>query len=217
MRTVLVRKESLKNKMKYHEVFQHIKTGDLLAAHGKWMASQLIQWYTGHPISHVGVACWINFNGGPRTLCMFEAMEGYDVRIVPVEKVLRTKYWTGGSKMYHKRLKNPYVGKELMSFCQEHWNDAYANHYQFILGISPKLQYIRSILGRSLDTDHTKMHCSELIAAGLREQNYEWNKELALVTPGEVFDADCWTEHATELCYSSTKQVRDSTVPLEGR
>lgn len=217
MRTVLVRKESLRSRMQYHEIYRYIKTGDLLAAHGKWLASQLIQWYTGHPISHVGVACWISFNGGDPTLCMFEAMEGYDVRIVPVEKVLRTKYWPSGGKLYHKRLKNPYDGKELMSFCQEHWNDAYANHYQFIVGISPKLRKIRSLLGKSLDTDHTKMHCSELIASGLRDQNYDWKKELALVTPGEIFDADCFTEHATELLYSSPKQVRDNSKPLERR
>lgn len=202
---------------KYHMIEQTIKTGDGLFGSGAWPMSRLIQWYTGHEISHVGIACWVAFNGNPPILCMFEAMEGRDVRIIPLEKVLRTTYWPSGGKLYHKKLLEPYNGKELMEYCTEHWLDAYAGTYQFILGISPRLRKIRSMLGKSLDTDENRMHCSELIADGLQEQEHEFNKDTALITPGELFDCSCFSPNAIELERSSRKQIQAVREAIQGR
>lgn len=192
--------------MKYHRARDFIKTGDLLAFHGTWLMSKSIQWFTHSDISHVGVACWISFNGNTPILCVFESMEGANVRIQPLFKSLETLYWPKGGKCYWKSLKPNYDGKDLMGFCVEHWIEAYASPYQFLLIASPRLRWLRQFRGGVIDLKG--YHCSELIATGLKEQDYELPKEpAALVTPGDLYNFDCWSTTGVELEYSSRRQV----------
>lgn len=192
--------------MKYHRARKYIKTGDLIAFHGTWMMSRGIQIFTHHDISHVGLACWISFNGGTPLLCVFESMEGANVRIQPLFKTLESLYWPKGGKAYWKSLKPDYDGKDLMDFCVEHWIDAYASTYQFLLIASPRLQWLRKLRGGVIDMPG--YHCSELIATALREQDYVLPKDPpALITPGDLYDLDCWSPVGIELEFSSRKQV----------
>ena len=195
--------------MKYKSALPLIRTGDLLACKGTWLVSRGIRMVTGSEISHVGVACWLHFNGVKR-LCMFEAMEGRDVRIVPVYKTLRHDYWDKGGKMYWKALDPVYQGDEIMSFCLEHWNEAYANYYQFLIILSPILRKLRALLGKSMDTDLNRYHCSELIATALREQGYDLSKNPALVTPGDLYTFDCYNPTGVLLEYSGRTELPDT-------
>lgn len=193
--------------MKYHRARKLIKTGDLLAFQGTWVMSKGIQWFTHSNISHVGIACWINFNGNAPILCIFESMEGANVRIQPLYKTLETLYWPKGGKAFWKSLQPGYDGKDLMDFCLEHWIDSYASVYQFLLIASPRLRWLRKFRGGVIDTG-TGYHCSELIATGLKEQGYDLPKDPpALITPGDLYNLDCFNPVGIELEYSSRKQV----------
>lgn len=191
--------------MKYHRAKKLIKTGDLLAFHGTWFMSRGIQWFTHSDISHVGIACWVSFNGGQPLLCVFESMEGSNVRIQPLYKSLETLYWPKDGKCYWKSLHPKFDGKDLMDFCVEHWIDSYASVYQFLLIASPRLRWLRKFRGGVIDLPG--YHCSELIATGLREQGYALPKEPPLITPGDMFNLDCWNRIGIELEYSSRRQV----------
>lgn len=198
--------------MKYHEAKNKIKTGDLLAFHGTWLMSRGIQWFTHSHISHVGIACWLTFNGGKPVLCVFESMEGSGVRILPLYKNLATNYWNKNGQAYWRPILEPYKGKCLMDFCVEHWNDAYASPYQFLLIASPRLRWLRKFRGSQVDTEG--YHCSEIIATGLKEQGYVLPKDPpALVTPGDLYNLDCWGD-TNELEYSSRYQVSGYREPV---
>lgn len=208
--------------MKYHRARKLIKTGDLLAFQGTWLMSKGIQWFTHSNISHVGIACWIDFHCGYREdytvcarandckskplLCLFESMEGANVRVQPLYKTLETLYWPKGGKAYWKSLQPNYDGKDLMDFCVEHWIDSYASVYQFLLIASPRLRWLRKFRGGNVD--NVGYHCSELIATGLKEQGYDLPKDPpALITPGDLYNLDCFNPVGVELEYSSRKQV----------
>ena len=179
-------------KMKYLKVREKINTGDILICQGTWLLSKLIRLVTWQKASHVGIAIWITINGGKKRLCMFEAMEGKDVRIIPLHDALKNKYWSSGGKMWWHKIKDSNIsGHEIANFYLQHWSDGYADKRQFILILLPIFQWIRNFFGWSVDTNPDRWHCSEIATRSLMEQGYEHNKDSALTTPGDVADFDC--------------------------
>jgi hypothetical protein len=165
-----------------------IKNGDVLAFSGKWFFSKLIQFWTKDKISHVGLAIWISIEGTD-ILCVLEAMEGKGVRIVPLSSYFLGKkppdiYWCPINE-------NQIDRQKVIAFALKNWNREYANIYQFILFMSPRLQWLRRLLGKSLDTDYERWHCSELITNALVEGGYPCDKVPALVSPGDVSRFSC--------------------------
>lgn len=179
--------------MNYLRARNHIKTGDLLCCAGPWNFSRLIRLVTKSDISHVGLACWIQFNTGQKRLCMFEAVEGSDVRIVPLHHYLKTVFWPNSGKMWWQPLQNETInGSGLMDYCLQQWGQGYVGSYQFIVGMLPLLQRIRKWIGKPMDIDKNRFHCSELVTTALIQQGYQHTKEPVFTTPGEVSKFGCW-------------------------
>jgi hypothetical protein len=83
-------------------------------------------------------------------------------------------------------------GAGVVDFCLQHWGDGYAGNYQFVVGMSSVLQWIRKLRGKSLDTDGTRFHCSETVTRALMSQGFQHIKEPALTTPVEVTRFSCF-------------------------
>jgi len=176
--------------MKFSEALPWIKTGDVLTCQGTWLISRGIQLITREKISHVGIAVWVHLNGRKKHLCMFEAMEGRDVGIVPLEETLKRSYWPRGGKMWWQHTEG-IDGYNVMDFCIQNWGAEYANKYQFVVGMSRLIRFIRTHMGKSLDTDPKKWHCSELVTRAFMAQGYKHDKEPAITTPGDVSRFSC--------------------------
>ena len=111
--------------MNYQQVREYIQTGDLLSCAGPWNFSRFIRFMTRSDTSHVGLACLIQFNTGQKRLCIFEAVEGCDVRLVPLHHYLKTEFWPKGGKMWWSPLKDKSIsGSSLMDFCLQAWGQA---------------------------------------------------------------------------------------------
>lgn len=172
-------------------MFNELKTGDLLACQGTWPMSRAIQWLTDQDISHVGLVVNIKFNGnGDKIPCIFQSMEGRGVELLPLKEVLQTKYWPFGGKVYWQKCLLD--GDKLAKFCLHRWGGEYANYYQFLVGLSPLLRFLRKLRGANLDTKKDGWHCSELIADGLADQGVTFYKDSALITPGDLSGFDVW-------------------------
>lgn len=177
--------------MNYKETRQRIKTGDTLLGAGNWPVSRLVRLFTGQQFSHVGIAIWLQIANRPR-LCMFESMEGRDVRIVPLYKTLITQYWKNGGKMWYAPIIEPTIdGDKVADFYLQHWGDLYANKYQFLVGMSGLIRLIRQFRGANIDTDENKWHCSEIAIRALMAQGYKHEKDPSITTPGDVALASC--------------------------
>jgi hypothetical protein len=123
---------------------------------------------------------------------MFEAMEGRDVRIVPADYAIEHDYWAKGGDIFWQKIVDPEInGTKVWDFCYSHWGDGYANKYQFVVYMSWLLKYIRAKRGKSMDTNDTKWHCSELVSRGFEEQGCELPKIPALMSPGDVSRLKC--------------------------
>lgn len=172
-----------------------IKTGDLLACRGSWFVSKLIRWWTQEEFSHVAIACWISFNGEPPKLAILESMEGSGVRILPFDRVYRTQYkGKTNAYMVHMPLEGGLDNHKTMAYIMQLWNQKYANWWQFIIIMSPRLQWLRKLIMKTTDTDMDRYHCSEIIAYALQDQGYQLPKSPELMTPGDITRLTCWGE-----------------------
>lgn len=62
---------------RYSEARKEIKNGDIVfVSESNSFLGKLIQWFTGSPIYHVGIACWIIAPNGERILCSVEQWYG---------------------------------------------------------------------------------------------------------------------------------------------
>lgn len=178
--------------MKYYDARHQIQTGDALICAGPWLFSRAIRFFTREKYSHVGMAVWITFNGGQKRLCMFEAMEGSGVQLVPLYHNLSVNYWPHNSKIWWAPLQG-LNGQKVASYYLQHWADSYVLPYQFIVDALPFLQKIRRAFGRGVRVSEHRFHCSEIytrsvINAGFNAKNC---KDPVMVTPGDVSRFSC--------------------------
>lgn len=176
--------------MDFYTERHRIRDGDVFSCHGQWLFSKLIRAWTGEYFSHVGIAMWLRFEYDDHdTLCILESMEGYGVRLQPLEHVL-AQYQRAGGELYWQPIKEhlypDFNRQKMLGFALSHWMDKYPPLYQFIVGISPVLQKTRKILGRSLDVSPGKRHCSELVADSIKYAGFYNAKISALTTPGDI-------------------------------
>lgn len=174
----------------YHDIRGSIKNGDILSCRGQWFFSKLIRVCTREYFSHVGIAMWLRFEFEEYDkLCIFESMEGYGVRIQPISRVLR-EYNASGGEMFWQPIREDlypdFSREKMLGFALQHWMDKYPPIYQFIVGVSPGLQRIRHLVGKSLDVSPGKRHCSELVADSIKHAGFYNAKESALTTPGDI-------------------------------
>ncbi len=130
--------------MQYHRARKLIKTGDVIVAAGNWNMSRAIRLFTRSRVSHVGIAVWLQFNDHAPRLCMLEAMEGREIRILFLYKTLNRLYWPNGGKVWWKSInKLDICGEEIAAYCIDRVGDSYADRYQFVVAISPMIKRIR--------------------------------------------------------------------------
>lgn len=176
----------------YSEAKGIIKNGDLFVCRGQWFFSRLIRFCTRENVSHVGFAVWMRF--GTETedrLCIFESMEGYGVRLLPVSHVLEEYDRSGGVMFWQPLIDESINRNELLGFALNHWTDKYPPLYQFLVGASPVLRDLRLWRGASLDVSPDRRHCSELIADSFKFVGYKDAKISALTTPGDITRYKC--------------------------
>lgn len=173
--------------MKYSKARSLIKTGDVIATSGYTWHGRLVQLVTREDVSHVGFAAWLGFNGGDKRLCLFDSQVGRGVGFEPISHCLMR----GEHVYWYQLIDGNIKGPELLDFCIQHWGENYANIYQFIIFISPTLKFLRTFLGKDLDTSDDRWHCSELITSAFLAQGYAHDKEPVLTTPGDVTRFTC--------------------------
>lgn len=175
--------------MKYSQLREFIKTGDVLAFSGTAIYSKIIQCWTSSPISHVGLALWLKFpyDEQPNRLCVLEAHWGKGVQIHLLKGVLEKEYWSreGKAFLYPTELD----GDEVASNALKYWSEAYANPLQFIIAGSTVLQALKG--HKNLDTDKAKQHCSELVCRAMVEAGGLYDKNPAVASPADVVQMDC--------------------------
>lgn len=151
-----------------------IENGDVLTFEGKAVFSRIVQWWSGSPISHIGVAYYLPVNG-TRYLCSIEAMEGKGLRIVPLHLI-----WGEYVNVWvQKHDQNPI---EVVDRMVNLLNDRYANKKQFLLMASKLWRWVRTKIGFPIDTSRTSWHCAEAVAYCLDFKE----KPQCLFTPAEI-------------------------------
>src|SRR4051812_24347410 len=74
--------------MKYSEVKDRVRTGDVFLFQGRRWYSRIIRRHTESPYSHVGIAHRVPINGHTR-LSIFEAVSLQGVRIHPMDRYMQ--------------------------------------------------------------------------------------------------------------------------------
>lgn len=173
--------------MNYDEIRNSIQTADVISMTGKRPFSKAVQLVTKNKKSHVGLAAWLSFNGGRRRLCVFEALEGKGVGFRPLSHILKLNI-----PVYWHQIIDPTIDRYgMMNFCLERWGESYADWYQFLIYLSPTIKYLRTLLGKSLDSHPARWHCAELVTTALVNQGFQWFKDPVLTTPGDVAKFSC--------------------------
>lgn len=179
--------------MNYNELRRIVLTGDLLSCGGPWMFSRLIRWKTGQPRSHVGLAVWLQFNGGEKRLCILESLVKQGIRIYPLRRYLETDIWPYNGQIWWQPLIDPKIkGNALIDYGLQKWGNGYADHRQFLVIASSLLQFIRRKRGKRLDTNPELFHCAELVTSALVAQGFEYPHEPTMATPGDVCEFKCF-------------------------
>lgn len=178
--------------MQYRFARRLISTGDVFTCRGMWPFSRSIRWWTGDDVSHAGIAIWGRFAHENRErLFMFEAMEGYGVQLIPLSTALE-RYWSTGGAVFWHPLSATFDGGAVANFALQNWTQAYASRYQFILGISPRLRWLRRLRGAK--TDLSGWHCSELVTRSVIAAGYKHEKPPEFTTPGDVGRLMCFRQ-----------------------
>lgn len=160
-----------------------VETGDVISVAGNTRFGKIIRWWTGEPVSHVGLACWVSFNGS-KTIGILEALENTgEIGIHPLGRLLKLP----GTIVYHQ--KNLLDGQSVLSHALEYWGDKYVRPYQFALMLSPFLRALRKVRGASIDLPG--YHCAELVTRAFMSVGFTPPKDPVLVTPGDVTRFTC--------------------------
>lgn len=154
----------------------------MIATSGYTWHSTAVKVVTRERITHVGFAAWLGFNGGKKRLCLFDSQVGRGVGFEPLSHCLVR----GDIVQWYQLIDETISGKELLDFCIQHWGNNYASVYQFLVFVSPTLKFLRRYLGKNIDTDDKRWHCSELVTSAFIAQGYQHDKEPVLTTPGDV-------------------------------
>ena len=151
-----VKGSSIKPKtLKYDEVRNQIKNGDVFMYRGKGIASSIIQWVTRSPYSHAGISAWLNDR-----LMVMEA-KGNGVVASPFSRSIGQYHgdvdWFSSTQEISEedRLK-------MVIFAQEELGKTYGRWKSIVLGIQTLFQ--RNPDKRDRLKKQKNVFCSEYIA-----------------------------------------------------
>lgn len=174
--------------MRYADVRDHIRTGDVLLCRGTACYSRVIQRWTKSRYSHVGLALRIAVHGIDR-VCIIEAMEGSGVRVQ-----LLSDYLARGYAVDWFALDDASINRDVVAqWAVERWGKQYASPRQLLRSFvtAPALGW----LGIPTKIDAYRWFCSWFAAEALRAGG--WNPlpddvvAPELASPGDVAFFPC--------------------------
>lgn len=182
--------------MKYSEAKALIKTGDVFSCEGTAFYSKIINIVTRSPISHVGIAIWIQFPGDLEDqLCIIESHAMLGVRIAPMDVVIDKDYWQRGGKVNWQAITDSRLnGDRIVSNALKRWTKSYASWYQFLILGSFFIKTVRYLLNKPMDSDKNGQHCSELVTRAFVEDGYRHGNDPSITTPADVSAFSCLAE-----------------------
>lgn len=188
-----------------------VKTGDIFTCAGRGWVSWFIKIWTGSPITHTGIAIWADFGYEGKVLCILEPHMFKGVALNPVKLVLERDYPKG--YMYWQA--NLLDGNVTAKYAMQQWRHDYASPWQFLVLGSRVARWVRSLMGRSYDTDADRFMCSELVARSLIEAGFPWHKEPSVTTPAEVSGFSCLGPPIT-VVWPSPPPLNPASPPAGG-
>lgn len=180
--------------MKYSEIRDQIKTGDVFSCCGKrsWFSKAITIFQGGSEITHSALAIWTDFPGVENgRLCIYESMEPGGVRLTPLSIALESYAKEGGHIYWQPLIDSNINNRLVVQYALQQWTKAYASIYQIALIVSPWLRLLRKLRGGNWDTDKNRFICSELVISSLAAGGYDHQKEKAFTTPDEVSNLRC--------------------------
>ncbi len=189
---------------RYHDVRDEIRDGDLILVRGRSWLAWLIRLRTSSPFAHCGLAMWVAV-GGERRLCVFEAMEGIGVQLIPLSTVLARDgafSWYGtwsditttGTSDSHGCRVQKIDHKQIVAFALQHWGKRYASPWQFVRSFSCLIRRCADWMGFPIDTDPERFYCAEYVIGGMTRAGW-WSSQYldpAETTPGDVARMACF-------------------------
>jgi len=182
----------------YRDIRHRIQPGDVIAFSGRGLFSWIIQTWTRHPISHVGIVSRCNVAGGEESVRVMEStsLDGYTgvVETRLSQRVAQYRgaiFWLPLSFEIRNRLNLPLF-------------------WEFIYGAQGKpydlWQAIRSATVDGKE-DHKRLFCSELVAAGLEAGEALPEINSSGVTPRDICEYALYTPEVYQLCGRRRSQI----------
>lgn len=171
--------------MRYDDVRDDIRDGDVLAFRGTRLFSRLIRARTLGRVSHVGFAVWLPAWG---RLAVLEAMEPGGVRLHPLRHRIESGEWVDWYETDGDQVDRLAVIRAAFP----HWGKRYASPWQFLRSWGVVSRWVVDKMGRPADTNHDRFFCSEFVAhclgaAGYAVDDPVW-REPARMAPADVVE-----------------------------
>ena len=179
--------------MRYAEVRNLVRDGDIIAFRGTRMFSRIIKLWTRSRVSHVGIACWMHSR-----LTVVEALEGVGVTVYPLRRYIEQ----GCQVDWHELLQSerdtlefgPLNRQAVVAFALSKWGLRYASPWQFLRSWGWLSRWAAARRGLPADTNPDRFFCSELVLAALRAGGYQgegYDRPAAETSPADVIELTC--------------------------
>lgn len=166
-------------RMSYESVRQQIQDGDVLLYRGRSLPSRIIQWVTGSPYSHAGIAAWWN-----QRLMVLEAI-GRGVLVTPLSANVR--HYRGNVEWFTAATAIPPEERSrLVAYAQRELGKEYATWRAILLGLQflfGRMQEKRDALRRE-----RKLFCSLFVAAAYNAIGRDLKEGVSdrFTSPGDI-------------------------------
>lgn len=162
----------------YSAARRHIKSGDvLLFEAGDDLWSQIIQWRTGSPFTHCGVA-WRSLG----RLFVVEALISPGVTVQPLSRRIER-----GARVHWHALVDTIDRSAVVGHALAQWGRPYSSLWQFVHSF-----VVPGWLRRGeADLAADRWFCSELVLSSLENGGYRSFMPPAVTTPGDLASLDC--------------------------
>lgn len=165
--------------VRYPEVRDQIRNGDVLLFRGSFLHSRVIQRWTRSVYSHVGLALWISTDG-VRRLTVIEAREGSGVRLFPL-----SEYLARGDHVDWFAITEDSINREkVVGWAMARLGRDYASAWQLLRSFGFISKRLANWLGIPTKVDQERWFCSWFAAHALRDGG--WTPPPSDLIPPEL-------------------------------
>jgi hypothetical protein len=168
--------------LRYEEIRDQIKNGDVLMYKGRGLISSIIQWVTRSPYSHAGIAAWWN-----ERLMVLEA-KGRGVVVSPFSRNI--KEYRGDVEWFSCVREISDEGRlNMVIFAQEELGKRYGRLKTIGLGL--KTLFERNMEKRDRLKKESKLFCSEYVAQIYNSIGMDLKKQRSdrFMKPGDIAES----------------------------